>query len=96
MLRVFFLHGSRCKSKSHIVLFLTSRKPKEIIIKTWVGELMEIYYYERGNTVLAEGSHASLLCSNSLKESLSIWIAGFQPGMSMSSLVFCFGASVVF
>lgn len=48
------------------------------------------------NTVLAEGWHTSLLCSNSLKESLSILIAGFQPGVSTSSLVFCFGASILF
>jgi len=57
---------------------------------------MEIYDYRRGNTVLAEGSHASLLCSNSLKELLSIWIAGCQPGVSVSSLVLCFGAAVLF
>lgn len=40
---------------------------------------MEKYDYKRGNNVLAEGSHASLLCSNSLQESLNVWITEFQP-----------------
>lgn len=49
-----------------------------------------------GNTALVEGSHTSLLCSNSLEESLSIWLAGFQPGVSTFTLVFCFGAAILF
>lgn len=54
---------------------------------------MEKYDYKRGNTVLAEGNHASLLCSNSLQESLNIWITGFQPVGLTSSLVLFFRAT---
>lgn len=83
--------------KQEVIYYvLASRKPKETRIKAWVAELIGIHVSRRGNIVLAEGWHPSLFCSNYLKESLIIWITGFQPDVSSSSLVFCFGTVVLF